>query len=102
MSYRHGKQPKPSKDLDISNVTGNVSDDIKRLIAYPWESLYLGEDDDGQWRWWGYNADLFKRIKVTEVSVEKNVLEPKKFTGKVVCEMDVERGEFIVANILRL
>jgi len=92
MSFRHANQPKPSKDLDISQVTGNVSDDLKRLIAYPWESLYTAQDEDGQWKWSGYNAELFKRMKVTEVSVEKNALEPKKFTGKVVCEMDVERG----------
>ncbi|KAF5361650.1 hypothetical protein D9758_007314 [Tetrapyrgos nigripes] len=91
MSFRNPKQPKPSKDLDVSHVSGNVSEDIKRLLAYPWESLYLGEDDDGQWRWWGYNSDLFKRTKVTEVSVEKNALEAKKYTGKVVCEIDVER-----------
>ncbi|THU89430.1 hypothetical protein K435DRAFT_761110 [Dendrothele bispora CBS 962.96] len=91
MSYRPANQPPPSKDLDISHVSGNVSDDLKRLIAYPCESLYTAQGEDGKWTFSGYNAEIFKRIKITEVSVEKNALEPKKFTGKVVCEMDVER-----------
>ena len=78
------------KDLDISHVSGNASDGIKRIIAYPTISMF---PIDGQpENFTVYSYFVSKRMVVTEFSVDSHPEEPSKKIGRVVCELEVDEG----------
>ncbi|KAG7090631.1 hypothetical protein E1B28_009733 [Marasmius oreades] len=73
--------------LDISHVSGNAPDIIKRVAAYPSVSMFAidGDHEKGT----GYSDEIVKRMVVTEVSIVSHPEEPSKKVGRVVCEMEV-------------
>ena len=80
----------PDDSYDISHVSGNVPDDVKRVIAYP--AVFVFSIDGEPGRGSGYSDDVAKRLVVTEVSVLGSIEEPSKDIGRVVCELEVTPG----------
>jgi len=86
----HGPQfahypPMPPKftDVDVSQIAGNVSVDVKEMML---EMADFGVT--------GFAHEIFSRLKLTEVSVQPKAEEPGKMEGRVVFETVVEDGEF--------
>jgi len=77
--------------FDISQISGNASDQIKAV---------LGDLANGpiSRRPEGVNTPIFgesiqKRLKVTEISINKNREEPSRTEGRMVIEVDVGEGK---------
>ncbi|KAI3615680.1 d-alanine-d-alanine ligase [Moniliophthora roreri] len=75
-------------DIDISHISGNASDDIKKFLANPtaWYLCIDGEQEKGT----GYSHEIAKQMVVTEISILENPEDPRsKDIGRVVCELVV-------------
>ncbi|KAK7041794.1 hypothetical protein VNI00_009083 [Paramarasmius palmivorus] len=78
-------------DTDISHVSGNASDEIKRAIADPTKRLFCIDGDPAKGT--GYSHAVAKQMVFTEVSILRNPEDPKaKEVGRVVCELVVNDG----------
>ncbi|KAK1222445.1 hypothetical protein PQX77_014714 [Marasmius sp. AFHP31] len=82
--------PPPDDSYDISHVSGNAPDDVKRIIAYP--SVFLFSINGQPERGTGYSDEVAKRLVVPEVTVVESSEEPSKDVGRVVCELEVTPG----------
>jgi acyl-coenzyme A thioesterase 13 len=74
-------------DADISHITGNAPDDVKRFVA---SSHKIFKQNKAQGPLFG--EEIHKRMVVTEVSIVPKAEEPKKHEGRVVLETDVAEG----------
>ena len=85
----------PMDDLfDVSQITGNASDDIKRIIADTgpggfFQSHRIGDSSTM------FGESMLKRMKVAEISLNRNAEEEKKVEARVVIELDVTEGQYI-------
>jgi len=70
-------------EIDISMITGNASDDIKRVVGHPW-GLLSGYGNSPT-----FGESIQKRLKVTEVSIDKKSEEERKLEARLVIELDV-------------
>jgi acyl-coenzyme A thioesterase 13 len=78
-----------SEDCDIAHISGNASEEVKRLLANPGAFFTnLPLDLKGPI----FGQSITERLVVTEISVDKKADEPKKLEGRVVCEITVEEG----------
>jgi len=80
-------QPPKANEFDISQITGNASDDIKRTICNP-GYFFPGHRVEN------FGSPIFgdsiqKRMKVVEISLNKKVEEERKLEARVVVEVDV-------------
>ncbi|KAJ8088916.1 hypothetical protein PM082_014162 [Marasmius tenuissimus] len=78
-----------ANSYDISHVSGNVPDNVKRTIAHP--SVFVFPIDGEPEKGTGHSDAIVKRMVVTEVSVLKSSEEPSKDVGRVVCELEVAK-----------
>jgi len=76
--------------LDISHIAGNASDDIKQAIGNPHAFLtgYSNKSHSPSL----FGESIQKRLKVTEISINKKVEEEKKTEARVVVELEVCEG----------
>ena len=76
------------------SVRGNASEEIKHRLGDP-SKLFLTRDlaGDGRYKSTGYSMEIFRRLKVTEISFEEHPEETTKRVSRVVCELNVEPGE---------
>lgn len=81
-----------SEDEDISHISGNASNKIKRLLARP-SAIFANLPLDVQGPIFGQS--IMERLVVTEISVQGKIEEPTKLEGKVVLELTVEDGKFM-------
>ena len=79
--------------FDISHITGNASDDIKRTIGNPGaffqhrvENLIASSSSL-------FGESILKRMKVVEISLNGKAEEEKKMEARVVVELDVTEGQ---------
>jgi len=74
--------------LDISQITGNASDDIKRTIGNPGGFFQRFGDvrDPGSPM---FGGSILKRLKTVEVSLNRKAEEEKKMEARVVVELEV-------------
>ncbi|KAJ8088917.1 hypothetical protein PM082_014163 [Marasmius tenuissimus] len=79
--------PLPDDSYDISHVSGNAPDDVKRIIAYP--SVFVFSINGEPERGTGYSDEVAKRLVVSEVTLVKSSEEPSKDVGRVVCDLEV-------------
>ena len=87
--------PMDSDDsLDISQITGNASDDIKRAIGKPavFFQIYPVENHSTT----AFGRSILKRMKTVEISLNRNAEVEKKMEGRVVIELDVANGQYIL------
>lgn len=75
-----------STAVDVSTIAGNASDDIKTFLGDA--SNLFGNRTDFPGPIFG--EAIQKRLRVTEVSVNKKAEEPKKLEGRVVLETVIE------------
>ena len=82
----------PEEDtFDIAHIAGNASDEIKQLAGNPGDffanrspvitSPIFGES-------------VQRRLKVTEISIQKKKEEERKLEARMVFEIDVTEGEW--------
>jgi len=83
-----------SDDFDISQIAGNASDDIKRTIGDPGDFFRNRFSDDT--RSSIFAESIQKRLKVVEISLNRKADEEKKLEGRVVVELDVTEGQYII------
>lgn len=82
-----------STGVDPNSIGGNASIETKEALSdLP---LFYGIYTTSIHKGPIFAEDLHKRLKVTEVSVNKKVEEPNKLEGRVVLEMRVEEGTLI-------
>jgi acyl-coenzyme A thioesterase 13 len=85
--------PHPANDTtleDISHISGNASDDIKRILSNPgrfYRRLQLLENTPPM-----FGDSIQTHMVVTEISINNKAEEPKKVEGRVVLELDVAEG----------
>lgn len=83
----------PEEDtFDISRIAGNASDEIKQAVGNP-KAYFVNH------RPHGITSDIFgesiqKRLKVTEISIQKKEEEERKLEARMVYEVDVTEGEW--------
>lgn len=78
---------------DISHIAGNASDNIKRTIGNP--GVYF-QNKDFEFPLFG--ESIQRRMKVVEISLNKKAEEQKKLEARVVVELDVTEGQFIIRS----
>jgi len=75
--------------FDISQITGNASDDIKRTIGNPrgfFKSLRVKDPRSSDLL---FGGSVLKRMKIVEITLNRKAEEEKKMEAKVVVELDV-------------
>ena len=86
--------------FDISQITGNASDDIKRTIGNPADffQTYRVEDLTGSHASSSivFGGSILKRMKVVEISLNRKAEEEKKMEARVVIELDVVEGQYML------
>ena len=81
----------PEKDgLDVSHVSGNAPDHIKRVLSNT--AAFFANRHPDKIEGKIFVEDMQKRFKVTEVSISQKVEEPNKLEGRVVVETEVMEG----------
>jgi acyl-coenzyme A thioesterase 13 len=70
-------------EVDISQIAGNASDDVKKLLTSRHPMLWTPQ---------GFAHEIFNRLKVTEISIQPKAEEPEKMEARVVLETIVENG----------
>ncbi|KAF8163831.1 HotDog domain-containing protein [Crassisporium funariophilum] len=83
--------PHPISDeeiFDISRITGNATDNTKRNLGDPGSFFQNRRPEEIRAPIFG--ESIQRRLKVTEISVNKKPEEDKKLEGRVVMELDVE------------
>jgi acyl-coenzyme A thioesterase 13 len=91
----------PLGDQDISHISGNVSDEVKKLCGSPARLFSSGRHSATSTSGPIFGESIFKRIVVTEISVRKTE-EPRKSECRFVCELTVEDGLLVAAFSLSL
>jgi acyl-coenzyme A thioesterase 13 len=87
--------PKPmATEVDISGITGNAPDDLKRLVARPEVLLRIQKRT--------FAHDIFDRVVATEASILPKAEEPSKMEARVVYETVVERGKHVARPFNRV
>ncbi|KAF9463089.1 hypothetical protein BDZ94DRAFT_1260034 [Collybia nuda] len=76
-----------TEDEDITQIAGNASDDIKRLLGKP--CAYFTNLPPGP-HGLIFGQSIVERLVVTEISVHRKAEEPKKLEGRLVCELVVD------------
>jgi acyl-coenzyme A thioesterase 13 len=74
--------------FDTSQIPGNASDDIKRIIGNPSRFFQRGKDVNSP----TFGRSILKRMKIVEISLNRKVEEEKKMEARVVVELDVTEG----------
>jgi acyl-coenzyme A thioesterase 13 len=86
-------KPLSANDLfDISQITGNASDDIKRTLGNPGD-FFQNRVEDVKSSIFGESVQ--KRLKVVEISLNRKAEEEKKLEARVVVELDVTEGQLV-------
>lgn len=76
----------------MSQVSGNASEEIKRLLGDP-EAFFNSFRKPGQVSLPNaFGRDIERRMKVTELSILKKKEEPAKLEGRAVMEIEVQEG----------
>ncbi|KAG2143626.1 HotDog domain-containing protein [Suillus clintonianus] len=81
----------PESDVDISQVKGNASPEVKRALLSSLQSMQpnnVSRSTGKPFR--GFGAQFVSRMQITEASVLPMTEEPEKFEGRVVFEMIVD------------
>lgn len=87
-------QSPPANNLfDISQIAGNASDDIKRIIGNP--SDFFQNHHVKDFRSPIFGESIQKRMKVVEISLNRKAEEEKKLEARLVVELDVTEGQYI-------
>ncbi|KAK7676225.1 hypothetical protein QCA50_020804 [Cerrena zonata] len=103
MSGSEETKPQPSrleriaaakKDVDVSHIAGNASDDIKRFVNP--SLIYLSSKRGPT----SFGAPITQRMKLSEVSIVKKAEEPTREEGRVVCLLTVEEDMLNGSGIL--
>ncbi|KAF9527971.1 hypothetical protein CPB83DRAFT_814464 [Crepidotus variabilis] len=85
--------------VDVSNIAGNASGDIKRTLAN--YRLYRGlsqtEDPDIDSI---FGRSIQKSLRFVEISIKNHVEESQRLEGRVVLELDVSKGMLNEVGIL--
>lgn len=76
--------------FDISQIVGNASNDIKRLIGDPGGFLANRQPNPGQGPIFG--ESIQKRLRCTEISINKKAEEERKMEARYVIETEVAEG----------
>ena len=93
--------PHPANDAtpeDISHISGNASDDIKRILGNPGRFYGHSQTENTPPM---FGDSILTRMAVTEISINNKAEEPRKVEGRVVLELDVAEGMY-GAPLLRL
>jgi acyl-coenzyme A thioesterase 13 len=74
---------------DASHISGNASDEVKRVFSNPGDLLIMRPTATA-----GpiFGESIVKKMMVTEIAVEKKVEEPQKLEGRFICEITVGDG----------
>jgi len=84
--------------FDIAHITGNASDEIKRTAGNPsYFFTYLRPDKVKSPI---FGSSIQKRLKVTEISINKKQEEESKLEARIVLEIDVTEGEWKFVGLL--
>lgn len=75
--------------FDVSQVTGNASDDIKHTVANLNPGRYFRSHPvkDSS-----FGESILRRMKLVDISLNKKAEEEKKMEAKVAVELDVTEG----------
>jgi len=76
-----------SEDQDISHISGNVPDEVKRFVGIP-AIVFKSRVPEVSKPIFG--ESVTNRLLITEISVVPKAEEPKRLEGRVVCEITVE------------
>lgn len=91
--------PHPAKDdatsEDISHISGNASDDIKRILGNPGRFYRHFQPSNTPPI---FGDSIQTRMVVTEISINNKAEEPRKVEGRVVLELDVADGMLRYCN----
>lgn len=74
--------------INTSNILGNASEDIKRLIGIPHQYFQSFSRDTTP----TFGNAISERLRVTEISIIDKPEEPTKLEGRVVIEIEVSEG----------
>ena len=81
-AYRRAYQATEER---AARIRGNASLEVKRhVLAMLYASMSKGE---------GFADSVGSKIEIAEVDIRPKDNEPKKLEGRVVCEVEVGRGE---------
>jgi acyl-coenzyme A thioesterase 13 len=80
--------------FDISQITGNASDDIKRTVCNPGPGGFFHLNSEFSM----FGGSILKRMKVLEISFNRKAEEEKKMEARVVVELDVTEGQYTMLN----
>lgn len=71
-------------EQELADISGNAPDEVKSVVLV-WLRKYMARED-------GFALSVQNRVKIVEVSVNTNKDEPKKLEGRMVCELEVAKG----------
>ena len=78
-----------SSNQDISHISGNASDEAKRIFSLLTNFLTIGSPGTSGPT---FGDSIVRKLVVTEISIEKKAEEPKKLECRFVFETTVEDG----------
>ena len=92
---RAESKPAEGDTFDIAQITGNALNEIKQTAGNPGHFFANRR----------FTAPIFgesiqKRLKVTEISINKKEEEERKLEARVVLEIDVTEGDWIFIGLL--
>ena len=74
------------KNIDVSTIKGNISDDLKRLGQAAWDFFVSTEDKS-------FGANIGKRLKF----VEMNIWGEKGLSyAETICFITIDKGKFFL------
>ena len=76
-------------NMDVSHVSGNASDDIKRVFNPPL-AFVIAVGTEKQ-----FALPIVERMVLKEISILDKAEEPLKKESRLVCELDVAEGTYI-------
>ena len=76
--------------FDISHIAGNASDDLKRLIGDP--GSFFASRRPGSVEGPIFAESIQKRLKCTEISINRKAEEERKLEARYVVETEVTEG----------
>lgn len=76
--------------LDISKIAGNGSDELKQLLGDIGEFFHTRRAAGMSTS--GFGEAIQRRLRVTEISINKKAEEERKTEARVVMEIEVHEG----------
>ena len=80
-----------NKNIDVSTIKGNISDDLKRWAQAAWDFFVSTEDKS-------FGANIGKRLKFAEMNIWGSGEEKGLSYAETICFITIDKGKLFSNN----